>query len=247
MDKMLYIAASGANQDLLATAVRSNNLANAQTTGFKAMLTQARSMPAFGDGLPTRVFSMTESHANKMSSGPLVQTERAMDLAIQGDGWFSVQDKNGNEAYTRAGSLQAGPDGLLQDAHGNAVVGEGGAIFLPLPVENISFTNDGTITVRPQGAPANVQEEIGRMKLVNPDVRQLARGEDGLFRQKDGNLADLDPNVQIRSGVLESSNVNPIDEMMTVIGLQRHYEMQVKMMKEAGDLTDRGNQLLRIL
>lgn len=247
MDKMLYIAASGASQDLLATSVRSNNLANAQTTGFKAMLTQARAMPAFGDGLPTRVFAMTESHANKMSGGPLVQTDRTMDLAIQGDGWFAVQDENGGEAYTRAGSLQAGPDGLLQDAHGNAIVGDGGPIFLPLPVENISFTNDGTITVRPQGAPANVQEEIGRMKLVNPDVRQLARGEDGLFRQKDGIDADLDPNVRIRSGVLESSNVNPIDEMMTVIGLQRHYEMQVKMMKEAGDLTDRGNQLLRIL
>ncbi|MCY7294548.1 flagellar basal-body rod protein FlgF [Alteromonas sp. a30] len=247
MDKMLYIAASGASQDLLGTAVRSNNLANAQTTGFKAMLTQARAMPAFGDGLPTRVFAMTESHATKMSSGPTVQTERAMDLAIQGDGWFAVQDKNGNEAYTRAGSMQAGPDGLLKDAHGNPLVGEGGPIFLPLPVENITFTNDGTITVRPQGAPANVQEEIGRLKLVNPDTKQLARGDDGLFRQKDGNDADLDPNVRIRSGALESSNVNPIDEMMTVIGLQRHYEMQVKLMKEADELSVRGNQMLRII
>lgn len=244
---MLYIAASGASQDLLATGVRANNLANAQTTGFKAMLTQARAMPAFGDGLPTRVFAMTESHANKMTAGPLVQTDRAMDLAIQGDGWFAVQDAQGNEAYTRAGSLQAGPDGVLRDAHGNEMVGEGGPIFLPLPLDNLNITMDGTVTVRPQGAPANVQEEIGRLKLVNPDQTQLVRGEDGLFRHQDGNDIDQDPNVTVRSGMLESSNVNPIEEMMTVIGLQRHYEMQVKIMKEADELTMRGNQLLRII
>ncbi len=244
---MIYIAASGASQDLLATAVRSNNLANTQTMGFKSLLTQARAMPAFGDGLPTRVFSMTEGYANKMTAGSMVQTERDMDLAIQGDGWFAVQDSKGNEAYTRAGSLQAGPDGVLQDAHGNALLGDGGPIFLPLPLDNINFTVDGTVTARPQGAPETVQEEIGRLKLVNPDVRQLMRGEDGLFRQKDGNDAELDPAVRIRSGALESSNVNPIDEMMKVMELQKHYEMQVKVMKEAGELDQRGNQLLRII
>lgn len=244
---MLYIAASGASQDLLATAVRSNNLANAQTTGFKAMLTQARAMPAFGEGLPTRVFAMTEGYANKMTGGSMVQTEREMDLAIQGGGWFAVQDAQGNEAYTRAGSLQAGPDGLLQDAHGNAVLGDGGPIFLPLPLDNINFAVDGTISARPQGAPETVQEEIGRLKLVNPDSRQLMRGEDGLFRQKDGNEAELDPAVRIMNGALETSNVNPIEEMMKVMELQKHYEMQVKVMKEADELTMRGNQLLRII
>ena len=73
---MLYIAASGAKQDLLGTAVRANNLANTQTTGFKAMLEQSRAMPAFGEGLPTRVFSMTESPTNNYASGSLIQTDR---------------------------------------------------------------------------------------------------------------------------------------------------------------------------
>lgn len=244
---MLYIAASGASQDLLGTAVRSNNLANAQTTGFKALLTQARAMPAFGDGLPTRVFAMTEGYANKMTGGSMVQTARDMDLAIQGDGWFTVQDAQGNEAYTRAGSFQAAADGMLQDAHGNPVMGDGGPIYLPLPLDNLNFAVDGTITVRPQGAPENVQEELGRLKMINPDVRDLVRGQDGLFRMKDGNEAELDPTVRIRSGVLESSNVNPIDEMMKVMELQKHYEMQVKIMKKSDDLDMRGNQLLRII
>ena len=106
MDKLLYIAASGAKQDLLGTSVRANNLANTQTIGFKALLEQSRAMPAYGEGLPTRVFSMTESPVNNYAGGAMVKTDRELDLAIQGDGWFSVQDANGQEAYSRNGSMQ---------------------------------------------------------------------------------------------------------------------------------------------
>ncbi|MCV2885484.1 flagellar basal body rod protein FlgF [Aestuariibacter sp. AA17] len=247
MDKLLYIAASGAKQDLLGTAVRANNLANAQTTGFKAQLEQARAMPAFGEGLPTRVFAMTESPTNNYEGGAMVKTDRELDVAIQGNGWFSVIDAQGNEAYTRAGSLQVGPDGALKDAHGNFVVGDAGNIFLPIPVSNINIATDGTLSVRPQGAPVTVLEEIGRLKLVNPDVQNLQRGNDGLFRLKDGQIADEDPDVRVMTGMLEGSNVNAVDEMVHMISLQRHYEMQVKLMKKADQMDMRGNQLMRIL
>ncbi|GGO73948.1 flagellar basal body rod protein FlgF [Bowmanella pacifica] len=247
MDKLLYIAASGAKQDLLATAVRANNLANAQTNGFKAQLEQARAMPAFGEGLPTRVFAMTESPTNDYEGGAMIRTDRELDVAIQGSGWLSVQDKQGNEAYTRAGNLQVGPDGLLQDGHGNLVIGEGGPIALPLPLSKIDIANDGTLSIRPQGAPAEVLEEIGRLKLVNPDVAQIERGTDGLFRLKNGQVADEDFTVRLANGTLEASNVNPVEEMVSMITLQRQYEMQVKMMKEAADLDLRANRLLQII
>ncbi len=244
---MLYIAASGAKQDLLGTAVRANNLANTQTTGFKAMLEQSRAMPAFGEGLPTRVFSMTESPTNNYASGSLIQTDRELDLAIQGEGWFSVQDANGNEAYSRNGSMQLGANGELRDSHGNTVVGDFGPVFLPIPLSNVDIASDGTISVQPQGAPATVLEEIGRLKLVNPNVQDMVRGEDGLFRLANGNPAQEDAQVSIRSGMLEGSNVNPVEEMVSMISLQRHYEMQVKLMKQAERLDMRGNQLLRII
>lgn len=247
MDNFLYIAASGAKQDLLGTSVRANNLANAQTTGFKAQLEQARAMPAFGEGLPTRVFSMTESPTNNYESGPMIQTGRELDVAIQGDGWFTVQDANGQEAYSRDGSFQLGPDGMLTDMHGNMVMGDNGPIFLPVPLDNLSFASDGTISVRPVGAPENVSEEVGRLGLVKPDYSDMERGRDGLFRMKDGNQAEQDVTVQIRSGMLEGSNVNAVDEMVNMISLQRHYEMQVKMMKQAEELDTRGNMLLRII
>lgn len=244
---MLYIAASGAKQDLLGTGLRANNLANAQTTGFKAQLEQARAMPAYGEGLPSRVFSMTESPTNNYAGGAMIQTDRELDVAIQGEGWFAVVDDKGNEAYSRNGSLQLGADGQLKDSHGNTIIGDGGPIFLPIPLSNVNLANDGTISVRPQGAPETVLEEVGRLKLVNPNIRNIERGQDGLFRQKDGELADEDPLVRIRTGMLEGSNVNPVEEMVNMISLQRHYEMQVKLMKKAESLDTRGNQLLRII
>ncbi len=244
---MLYIAASGAKQDLLATGVRANNLANAQTTGFKAQLEQARAMPAYGEGLPTRVFSMTESPSNDYEGGAMVQTGRDLDVAVQGKGWFAVQDAQGNEAMSRDGSFQMGPDGVLTDMHGNIVQGGNGPIYLPVPLDNLNISSDGTISVRPVGAPENVSQEVGRLKLVNPALTDIERGRDGLFRMKDGSVAQADAQVQVRSGMVEGSNVNAVEEMVDMIGLQRHYEMQVKLMKKADELSTRGNELLRIL
>ena len=247
MDKLLYIASSGANQDLVATSLRANNLANAQTNGFKAQLEQARSMPVYGEGLPTRVFAMTESPTNNYESGPMIQTGRDLDVAVQGDGWFAVQDAQGNEAYSRNGNFQLGADGVLEDVHGNMVMGDTGPIFLPVPLDNLNIAADGTISIRPQGAPESVLEEVGRLKLVKPEYRDMERGNDGLFRLQDGSIAQADETVAIRTGMLEGSNVNAIDEMVNMLSLQRHYELQVKMMKKADTLDTRGNMLLRII
>jgi flagellar basal-body rod protein FlgF len=247
MDKLLYIAASGAKQDLLATGVRANNLANAQTNGFRAQLEQARAMPAFGEGLPTRVFSMTESPSNNYAAGPLITTGRELDFAIKDQGWFSVQTPQGEEAFTRAGSFTLGADGSLQDSKGNLVMGENGPLFLPLPLNNLSVAADGSMSAIIQGAPQNAVEEIGRLKLVNPPIDQIQRREDGLFALKSGEIAQQDITVGVVNGAIEGSNVNAVDEMVNMIGLQRHYEMQVKLMKKADTLAMRGNMLLRII
>ncbi|MBT1450797.1 flagellar basal-body rod protein FlgF [Glaciecola sp. XM2] len=247
MDKLLYIAASGANQDLMATSLRANNLANAQTNGFKAQLEQARAMPAFGEGLPSRVFSMTESPTNDYESGPMITTDRPLDVAVQGNGWFSVQTPEGEEALTRNGNFTMSADGALQDSKGNLVMGQAGPIFLPIPIQNITIGNDGRISTRLQGAPESAIEEVGRLKLANPELDQIKRRTDGLFDLKDGGFIEQDLNVSVRSGMLEGSNVNAVDEMVQMISLQRHYEMQVKLMNKADQLSMRGNMLLRII
>jgi flagellar basal-body rod protein FlgF len=88
MDKMLYIAMSGAKQNMHALSINANNLANAKTTGFKADLAQARSMQAYGEGMPTRVFAMTERASQNFDSGAMLQTGRSLDIAIEGSGFF---------------------------------------------------------------------------------------------------------------------------------------------------------------
>ena len=259
MDKLLYIAMSGAKQNMQALSINANNLANAKTTGFKADLAQARSMQAFGEGQPTRVFSMTERASQNFDSGALLTTGRSLDIAIGGEGWFAVQaphtDKTSQvgmnalggigEAYTRQGHLRVTEEGLLETSNGEVVLGENGPITLPLPVNNIQISSDGTIMVQPEGAPSSVQEEVGRIKLVNPDVRMLEKGNDGLFRRKDGQVELADINVKVLGGSLESSNVNPINEMTDMIALQRQFEMQLKMMKTAEEIDSSASSLLR--
>ncbi len=247
MDNLLYIAMSGAKENMNALAVRSNNLANATTVGFKADLQQARAMQAFGDGLPTRVFAMSESPSQNFDAGEIKVTENELDIAIRGDGWFAVQDAKGAEAYTRAGNLKISAEGILQDAEGRPVLSEGGPIELPLPLNKLEVTEDGTVMVLPLGAPAAGMVEAGRIKLVNPARTDIQKGNDGLFRRKDGAVAEVDPLVTVIGGAIEGSNVNAVGEMSYLIALQRQYELQVKMMKTAEDMDRQHNQLLRII
>ncbi len=242
---MLYIAMSGAKQNMHALSVNANNLANAKTTGFKADLANARAMQAFGDGLPTRVFSMTERAGQNFDSGALLTTGRDLDIAIQGQGWMAVQTPDGKEAYTRNGQLRLNNNGALETNNGDLVMGANGPVFLPLPVNNINIASDGTIMVQPEGAPSSVQEEVARIKFVNPDNRLLEKGNDGLFRRKDGNNEAADISVTVVNGALESSNVNPIGEMTDMIALQRQFEMQLKMMKTAEEVDASAASLLR--
>jgi len=255
MDKMLYVAMSGAKQNMQALAINANNLANAKTTGFKADLAQARSLQAFGEGQPTRVFSMTERASQNFDSGSLLTTGRPLDVAVKGDGWFAVQAPamtagvvggfGNGEAYTRQGHLRLTEDGTLETSNGELVLGDNGPIILPLPVSNIHISPDGTVMVQPEGAPSSEQEEVGRIKLVNPDVRLLEKGGDGLFRRKDGQVEFADANVQVQGGALESSNVNPLSEMTDMIALQRQFEMHLKLMKTAEEIDASSAGLLR--
>jgi len=261
MDKLLYIAMSGAKQNMQALSINANNLANAKTTGFKADLAQARSMQAFGEGQPTRVFSMTERASQNFDSGALLTTGRSLDLAINGNGWFTVKPTEGNslgsqvgtealapvsnEAYTRQGNLRITADGTLETSDGKIVLGDNGPIVLPLPVSKIEISADGTIMVQPEGAPITEMEEVARIKLVNPDVRLLEKGNDGLFRRKDGKPEQADISVTVLGGTLESSNSNPLAEMTKMIALQRQFEMQLKMMKTAEEVDASSAALLR--
>ena len=247
MDKLLYIAMSGAKENLNSLAVRSNNLANANTLGFKADFEEARAMQAYGDGLPSRVFSMAERPGQNFQQGSLQTTGRELDVAVQGDGWLTVQDKDGKEAYTRNGSLQVSPLGVLQTSTGlNVLDTTGQPITLPMPLEKIQITEDGTINARLQGAEPAAIENLQQLKLVNPVNKEMTKGEDGLFRRVDGNTEAVSANVRLASGALENSNVNVVEELTNLIKLQRQFETQIKMMSTAEKNDESQNQLMKL-
>ncbi|EKO3942139.1 flagellar basal-body rod protein FlgF [Vibrio fluvialis] len=248
MDRALFLAMSGAKQNMQAMQLRANNLANVSTTGFRADLEQARSMQAYGDGLPSRVFSMTERPGHNFQQGSVITTGRDLDITVQGDGWIAVMDKTGKEGLTRNGNLNIDANGLLLNGNGHPVLGETGApITLPVPLAKVEIGNDGTISVRPQGAPADAMEIVDRIKLVRPDNQSLFKDVNGLFRAKDPNAAyDVDASVKILTGAVEGSNVNAVGEMTSLIDLQRQFEMQVKMMSTAEDMDKSSDSLLRM-
>jgi len=232
VDKLLYVAMSGASQNSLALRAHANNMANAATSGFRRDFEQARAMPVYGDGFPARAYAMSERPATDFASAALQDTGNPMDVAIRGDGWLAVQAHDGSEAYVRCASLIIDAQGALRTQNGLAVLGNGGPISIP-PQQSLEIAADGTISIRPAGSEQLAQ--IDRLKLVKTDNRELQKGLDGLIRRKDGQELAADGTVQITAGFLESSNVNAVAEMTAILALSRQFELSVKMMKSAED------------
>lgn len=243
MDRLIYTAMTGAKNAFLQQAGVAHNLANASTTGYRAMEHKFRAVPVVGESLPTRAFVVDASVANVFDQGPMLATGRPLDVALQGDGWMSVETPDGGEAYTRAGNLQINTNGQLQTASGLNVLGDGGPIAIP-PDNSVTIAPDGTVSAVPLfGTPNNVAV-VGRIKLVNPPAAELVRGDDGLFRTQTGEPAPLDENVKLASETLEGSNVNPVDAMVNMISLARQFEMQIKMLQTADANASKASQIL---
>lgn len=247
MDRMLYVSMSGARQLELRQAVVTHNLANANTTGFRADLAAMRNMPVYGPGLPSRAYAMTERPGIDLSSGSAITTGRELDIAVDGQGFVAVQGRDGSEAYTRAGDLRVTGEGLLVTGAGYPVLGDDGPIAVP-PAARVIIGTDGTVSVQPIGQDATTLTEVGRIKLVSPEVSMLAKSADGLIRLKGepGQVAPADASVRVISGTLESSNVNAIDAMVEMISLARQFEMQIKAMKTAEEVDAASAQLMRM-
>lgn len=245
MDRLIYTAMTGAKHAFLQQAGVAHNLANASTTGYRAMEHKFRAVPVQGDGVPTRAFVVDASVTNVFDQGPMMATGRSLDVAVQGAGWLAVETPDGREAYTRAGNLQISANGQLQTASGLNVIGEAGPIALP-PDNRVTISPDGTVSAVPVfGVPNNVNV-VGRLKLVNPPENALVRGDDGLFRTSNGQPADADPTVRLAPEALEGSNVNPVDSMVSMISLARQFEMQIKMLQSADANAAKAGQILSL-
>lgn len=241
MDRMIYLAMSGAKATLQRQEALAHNLANAASTGFRAQLTSFRAAPVQGPGAPTRVFAMESTPGHDDTPGEVRATGRPLDVAARGKAWFAVQGLDGAEAYTRNGSFEVSADGSLVTQSGLLVLGDGGPIQVP-PGAQVQFGSDGTVTAAEPGqAPA----PVGRLKMVLPEAA-LVRGEDGLFRSPDGADLPADPNARLQDGALEGSNVNPVATMVGMIAAARQFESQMRMLQNAEANGRAASRLLSI-
>ncbi|MBI5911022.1 MAG: flagellar basal-body rod protein FlgF [Betaproteobacteria bacterium] len=242
---MIYVAMSGAKHILGQQAAVAHNLANVSTNGYRAAASAFRAVPVQGDGLPTRAFVVDSTSGANFTPGALQNTGRDLDVALQGPGWIAVQLANGGEAYTRNGSLQVSPNGMLQTRNGLNVLGEGGPISIP-PDSTITIAKEGTVSVVSALPPPKSVNAVGRIKLVNPDEKLLARGGDGLFRLAHGGSAEADPKVALVAGALEGSNVNVVEEMISMISLARQFDLQMQLLNNAQKNANQASQILNL-
>ncbi|HBD12939.1 MAG TPA: flagellar basal-body rod protein FlgF [Porticoccaceae bacterium] len=245
MDRLLYIAMSGANAAMTAQAVNAHNLANASTTGFKADMAMFGKAQVVGPGHSSRTFVQLEGTRADMVAGTTQTTGRELDVSVNGRGWIAVQAPDGGEAYTRRGDLRLDEFGLLTNGAGMPVLGNAGPIAVP-PNAKLEIGGDGTISVLPIGQNPNTLAVVDRIKLVTLDEANLAKDADGMLRTADGEPTPPDASVRVVSGSLETSNVNAIESMVRMIELARSFEAQVKMMKTAEENDRNSSQIMRM-
>jgi len=245
MDRLIYTAMSGAKSLFERQAVVANNLANINTTGYRAETSAFRSVPVNGSGLATRAFVVDSVTGADFTPGPVHETGRALDVAVGGSGWIAVQASDGSEGYTRAGSFKISAEGTLTTQGGQPVLSDSGPISIP-PDTSISIGEDGTITAVPTQPPLKSTSVVGRIKLVNPPEQDLTKGPDGLFRLPGGATAEIDDKVQLVGGAVEGSNVNAAEAMVSMISLARQFEMQMKLLQNAQGDDQQANQLLTV-
>lgn len=241
MDRLGYTAMTAASRTMTSLQVRANNLANVNTSGFRADLEQAEASSVDGYGYASRYLARVRDNGVDLSQGQMMATGRELDFAIQGPGLIAVQDGEGRELYTRNGNLVVDAEMRLT-LHGRPVVGEGGPIVLP-EYDSLNIGRDGIVSVVPRGD--FVTAEVGRIKLVNEPADALRKDESGLLMRADGQQAEADEGVRLVSGFLESSNVSSIEQLVASMSLGRLFETQVKMMKAAENLSEAGNRLIR--
>jgi flagellar basal-body rod protein FlgF len=224
-----YVALTGLNATMNQISALANNLANANTVGYKAQRPVFQAQPLFGQGLATRVDVEARQDTADFRAGPIMQTGRQLDIAVAGDGWIGVQASDGTPALTRNGSLTITPTGMLQTSDGRPVLGNGGGpISLP-PLQNVTIGQDGTISGVLAGQTPDQVTTLNRILLANPDKKTLSRRSDGLFSDNTNLPPTPDAKVQLQVGALEQSNTDSVALMLSLIEDTRMFQMQTEL------------------
>lgn len=206
--------------------VTANNIANANTTGYRGDRTLFQSFVDRLD-LPGREVAFVEDRATyiDLQQGAISSTGNPLDVAINGEGFLAVQRPNGQRGYTRDGRMHAGPDGKLMDSAARPILDEGGSpILLPDRTGRIEIRADGSLIATVDG----IATQVGRIGLYSGgDMKGIRKAGDGLYDIPATQLQPVDPlslKVRLVQGALEGSTVQPVSEIANLTLIQRSYD-----------------------
>ncbi|HEX3364328.1 flagellar basal-body rod protein FlgF [Phenylobacterium sp.] len=235
MDNALYVGLS--NQMVLKRQmdIVANNIANADTTGFKfesLMTKEVPGAPAFTLGGPRPVkFVGADGVARDFGQGTLKNTGAALDVGIEGQGFLKVTTKNGDR-FTRDGHLRTDANGLITTQAGDPVADDGGGTI------TIDPQKPGEITISPDGIVSQGKEQVGKIGVYKFDsLSALEKTGDNYYQNSSNQTPTAADTAKLRQGMLESSNVNPILQITKMIQVSRAYEQVSQMMSAESDLS----------
>lgn len=257
----LHVARTGLDAQNTKMRVIANNLANVNTTGFKkdradfetlayqqmiAAGANSDSQNKFATGLNLGSGVALQGTSKLNTQGTLKDTGNALDMAIEGSGYFQVQRADGSIAYSRAGNFSVTAEGTVVNSDGLPLIPQ---ITVPQGATSISIGNDGTVSATLQGE--SEPSQLGQIELasfMNPSGLQPIGGNLLVETAASGTpltgVAGLEGRGVIRSGALETSNVNVVEELVDMIETQRAYEVSSKMIKATDEMLQYVNQQL---
>ena len=245
MDRMIWTAMSGMTDSTTRQRVIANNMANAQTIGFRAETIYSTPVTLKGAPIEARALIDGEVHGANMSPGAIMPTGRALDIAVTGDALLAVQTDDGGEAYTRRGDLSVSPSGVLQNGDERPVLGNSGPISVPLG-STITIAPDGSVLAASPDAPGQPPQLIDRIKLASPAGSKIEKALDGLFRVIGGGVLPNTDDARVQPASLEQSNVVTSDVMVEMISAQRLFDIRTKMIATAREVDESGAALMKL-
>jgi flagellar basal-body rod protein FlgG len=234
MNSGLYAALTGAVAATERLDTIASNLANANTAGFKrdriSFETLLDAAKGTGGGDDPRFVS--SRHGIDFSPGPLRQTGNRWDLAIEGDGFFSVQTPQG-VAYTRQGTFRPDGAGRVVTPGGFPLLAQGAPLTIP--------PGAATVVIDPQGVVTVDGVQRGRLDIVDfQKPYPLQKEEGGIFRPTGGGQAIPATAARVAQGFLEETNISPVNEMVQMIDTNRHYEACTRVIRSFDDITGKA-------
>lgn len=245
MDRLIYTSLTAMRGSLARQTAIANNLANAETPGFRADLAEAQTLWLKGGGLDSRAVASEEVLGADLKAGTVLQTGRDLDVAVQGDALLVVQARDGEEAYTRRGDLQLSSSGLLTTGDGHPVQGTQGPVTVP-PADSITIDGEGRLWIVPPGGDPQAPQQVDQLRLATPTGSDIVKGLDGLFRVKGGGILPDDPEARLTTRAIEGSNVAATTALVQMIEASRSWDAQLKIIGDARDMDSATANLMQL-